>query len=69
MRGKEGPTSLDCIEAYNNTESSSVIQVIEDQMYKGIQVWKVPTENYYTCVLSLIFFYRKKKNNLSTLND
>lgn len=48
VRGKEGPTALDCNEAYNNTEAGSVIQVIEDQTYKGVQVWKVPTENYYT---------------------
>lgn len=48
VRGKEGPTSFDCIEAYNNTEAGSVIQVNEEQTYKGVQVWKVSTENYYT---------------------
>lgn len=48
VRGKEGPSSADCSEAYNNTEAGSVIQVIDDQVYKGVQMWKVPSENYYT---------------------
>ena len=48
VRGKEGPLPADCSEAYNNTEAGNVIQVIDDQLYKGVQVWKVPSENYYT---------------------
>lgn len=48
MRGKDGPTTDDCDVAYNNTEAGTVIQVINDQMYKGVQMWKVPSENYYT---------------------
>lgn len=47
-RGKDGPTPDDCDVAYNNTEAGSVIQVINDQPYRGVQVWKVPSENYYT---------------------
>lgn len=48
VRGKEGPKSNDCYDAYNNTEAQNTIRVIEDQMYKGVQVWRVPSENYYT---------------------
>lgn len=48
VRGKDGPTSDDCDVAYNNTEAASAIQVMNDHMYKGVQVWKVPSENYYT---------------------
>lgn len=48
VRGKEGPTPNDCSEAYNNTEAGNVIQVVEDHLYKGAQVWRVPSENYYT---------------------
>lgn len=48
VRGKEGPTPSDCSDSYNNTEAGNVIQVIEDHMYKGAQVWRVPSENYYT---------------------
>lgn len=48
VRGKDGPTANDCMEAYNNTEASNEIRVIDDQLYKGVQVWKVPSENYYT---------------------
>lgn len=47
-RGKDGPTASDCFEAYNGTEAGNEILVIEDQLYKGVQVWNVPSENYYT---------------------
>ncbi|XP_031622043.1 ALK tyrosine kinase receptor isoform X2 [Contarinia nasturtii] len=49
-RGREGPTQVNCSEAYNNTEAGSGIQVIEDQKFKGVQVWSVPSENYYTII-------------------
>lgn len=47
-RGKEGPKSADCVESYNNTDAANSIRVIEDQLFKGVQVWRVPRENYYT---------------------
>lgn len=47
-RGKEGPKSADCVEEYNNTDAATSIRVIEDQLFKGVQVWRVPGENYYT---------------------
>lgn len=53
-RGRDGPTALDCAETYNNTDAES-IHVIENQMYKGIQVWNVPNENYYTYVCHTSF--------------
>lgn len=48
MRGRDGPNATDCSESYNNTDGENEIRVIEDEMYKGVQVWKVPSENYYT---------------------
>lgn len=47
-RGKEGPKAADCLESYNNTDAVHSIRVIEDQLFKGVQVWRVPRENYYT---------------------
>lgn len=49
-RGKDGPTANDCLEAYNSTDVGNDILVIEDELYKGVQVWNVPSENYYTII-------------------
>lgn len=48
VRGKEGPANSNCLEAYNNTYTFSAIRVVEEQPYRGVQVWRVPNENYYT---------------------
>lgn len=48
VRGKEGPRSSHCLEAYNNTPAFSSVRVLEDDKHRGIQVWRVPSENYYT---------------------
>lgn len=50
-RGRYGPTPNDCSETYNNSEELSDIRVInenEPNPFKGVQVWRVPSENYYT---------------------
>lgn len=54
-RGKEGPTKEMCSIAYNNSNMVSTSRVIEDQPYKGMQVWKVPNEGYYTYVINILF--------------
>ena len=59
-RGKEGPRNYDCYEAYKEKELQQSIKVLEDPPFKGVQVWKVPSEDYYT--YSLISL--KKSNNL-----
>lgn len=48
VRGKEGPRGNDCSEAYNNTLASTLIRVLDEQPFRGVQVWRVPSENYYT---------------------
>lgn len=48
VRGKEGPDIHDCIESYNNSFPFSSIRVLDEHPYKGVQVWRVPSENYYT---------------------
>lgn len=47
-RGKEGPKKEDCHEAYSKKELHHSIKVLEDPPFKGVQVWKVPSEDYYT---------------------
>lgn len=47
-RGKTGPRPDQCNAAYNQTAMSKTIRLLEDAPYKGVQVWKVPGENYYT---------------------
>lgn len=47
-RGKEGPRNDDCVEAYSQKELQQSIKVIEDSPFKGVQMWKVPSEDYYT---------------------
>lgn len=47
-RGKEGPRNDDCYEAYREKELQQSIKVLEDPPFKGVQVWKVPSEDYYT---------------------
>lgn len=47
-RGIHGPTPEDCSKAYNNTEILNHVRVSEKAPYKGVQVWKVPNEGYYT---------------------
>lgn len=47
-RGKEGPRSNDCAIVYNNTDAMQAVRVLDEQPYKGAQVWRVPSTNYYT---------------------
>jgi anaplastic lymphoma kinase len=47
MTGHLGPSQSDCAEAYNNTDA---IRVLERHPYKGMQIWRVPNEGYYTII-------------------
>lgn len=47
-RGKDGPRTDQCISAYNRTEMAKTVRTIVEKPYRGVQVWKVPRENYYT---------------------
>lgn len=49
-QGIHGPTAGDCSAAYNTTDSSRAVRVIESSPYKGVQVWRVPNEGYYTVI-------------------
>ncbi|KAJ6632780.1 ALK tyrosine kinase receptor, partial [Pseudolycoriella hygida] len=49
-RGKDGPKSNDCIEAYKEKELQQSIKVLEDAPFRGVQMWKVPSEDYYTVI-------------------
>jgi anaplastic lymphoma kinase len=45
--GNEGPSQADCTEVYNNTDS---IRILDRHPFKGMQIWKVPNEGYYTII-------------------
>lgn len=47
-KGTFGPNQSDCIEAYNGTDAMNSVRVLEKKPFRGIQVWKVPNEGYYT---------------------
>lgn len=47
-RGKEGPRPDQCKVAYNGTDMQTSIRLLENPPYRGVQVWTVPNENYYT---------------------
>lgn len=47
-RGMLGPSPDDCSKFYNNTEIASTVRVNEKAPHKGVQIWKVPSEGYYT---------------------
>lgn len=47
-RGKEGPTIEQFQNVYNETLYSQSIRLIDKDPMKGVQVWKVPKEDYYT---------------------
>ncbi|XP_025832818.1 ALK tyrosine kinase receptor [Agrilus planipennis] len=49
VRGRHGPTSRNCITAYNNTNTS--VTVLNDNTFKGVQKWVAPSEGYYTFIL------------------
>ncbi|KAG4074940.1 hypothetical protein HA402_009365, partial [Bradysia odoriphaga] len=49
-RGRDGPRNDDCSEAYKEKELQQSIKVLEDSPFKGVQVWKVPSEDYYTVI-------------------
>jgi anaplastic lymphoma kinase len=46
--GNYGPTPDDCMKAYNGSDYTNHIRVSEKLPYKGVQIWKVPSEGYYT---------------------
>lgn len=46
--GSDGPVQENCTKTYNNTEAMKSVRVSSQNPYKGVQVWKVPNENYYT---------------------
>lgn len=46
--GRFGPSTADCSATYNSTEAASVIKMIDDPNLRGVQMWRVPSENYYT---------------------
>ena len=48
MRGTVGPSPDDCSKFYNNTEIANTIRVNEKPPHNGVQIWKVPSEGYYT---------------------
>lgn len=48
VRGIYGPTPDDCSKYYNNTEILNHVRVNDKAPFKGVQVWKVPSEGYYT---------------------
>uniref|UniRef100_A0A1B0CWR4 receptor protein-tyrosine kinase n=1 Tax=Lutzomyia longipalpis TaxID=7200 RepID=A0A1B0CWR4_LUTLO len=49
-KGILGPNAADCLGVYNATELLGNVRVIENSPHKGVQVWKVPSEGYYTIV-------------------
>lgn len=47
-KGKDGPKSDECAELYNKSEPTHSVRILDEAPFKGMQVWKVPNENYYT---------------------
>lgn len=45
--GSMGPSSDDCAKMYS-PEVLKQIKVLNSAPYKGVQIWKVPHEGYYT---------------------
>lgn len=46
--GRLGPSPSDCIDTYNNSDSMDAVKMVDDPKWKGVQLWRVPSENYYT---------------------
>ncbi|XP_055704589.1 tyrosine-protein kinase receptor [Phlebotomus papatasi] len=50
VKGILGPSSSDCLGFYNTTETLNSVRVIDSSPHKGVQIWRVPSEGYYTIV-------------------
>ncbi|XP_070504088.1 tyrosine-protein kinase receptor-like [Chironomus tepperi] len=49
-RGIYGPTPEDCSNHYNKSDIMSSVRVSDKAPFKGVQIWKVPSEGYYTII-------------------
>lgn len=50
--GRYGPNPSDCADTYNSSDALDIVKMVDDPKWKGVQLWRVPSENYYTYVSS-----------------